>query len=373
MTTRLGNTLVITTYLVVSAFSTWPIGLSAQSTAEQAVIESVSSADNSHEVTSIEQVDVTTFASDTALSETILPAENYFSVEKLDDAGRVIGDFVVGPGKIELELNPGESKTIEMTVTNRMGDTRAFQLTVEDAAGGRTADQAVVLLGNDRGPYTLRDYVKFPTTRFLLDHMERVRVPVTVSLPADAEPGGRYGSVLVSTVSRKADSGGENGATPSSAIISRIGTLFFVTTPGDVAKAGELKNFGTVPSKKIFWNGPINFAILFENTGSIHLNPYGHISISNMLGDEVGFVELDPWFALPQSLRTREISWTRELLIGRYSATAFINRGYDDVVDEATVTFWVIPWKALLLLLTGLFVFFLLLRLFFSKFEFKRK
>ncbi len=372
MATRLGNPLGIAACLILCTFLVWPLSLSAQSSAEQAIVESVSSTDGGEARTEKQPGDAT-FAFDTAAAGDILPAENYFPVEKLDDAGRVIGDFVVGPGKVEIELEPGESKTVEMTITNRMGDTRAFQLAVEDAAGGRSADQAVVLLGSDRGPYTVRDYVHFPITRFELDHMERVRVPVTVTLPADAEPGGRYGSVLVSTVSRKADTGGENGAAPSSAIISRIGTLFFITTPGDVAKSGELKSFSTIPSTKLFWNGPINFAILFENTGSIHLNPYGHISISNMLGDEVGFVELDPWFALPQSLRTREISWTRELLIGRYTATAFINRGYDNVIDEATVTFWVIPWKMLLLVLSGLFVFFLLLRLFFSKFEFKRK
>ncbi len=372
MTTRLGNLLVIGTCLFITALVAWPMSLAAQSAAEQTVVESVSSIEVGESIP-VEQTDATTFAFDTATSDAILPAENFFTVEKLDDTGRAIGDFVVGPGKIEIELNPGESKTIEMTVTNRMGDTRAFQFAVEDAAGGRSADQAVVLLGSDRGPYTLRDYVHFPVTRFELDHMERVRVPVTITLPADAEPGGRYGSVLVSTVSRKADTSTENGATPSSAIISRIGTLFFVTTPGDVATEGELIDFSTVPSTKFFWNGPINFALLFENTGSIHLNPYGHISLSNMIGEEVGFVELDPWFALPQSLRTREVSWTRELLIGRYTATAFINRGYDNIVDEATVTFWVIPWKMLLLLLSGLFVFFLLLRLFFSKFEFKRK
>lgn len=318
----------------------------------------------------------TSSASTTPIALEALPAtvnSAPFDIEMLEDPGRIIGDFVVGPGKIELSLKPGESRTVELMITNRMGEPKRFKFTVEDAAGGRTADQAVELLGSVRGPYSLRDYVHFPVEEFELKHMERARIPVTVTLPPDAEPGGHYGSVLVSTVSREADDGTKSGAVPSSAIVSRIGTLFFVTTPGDVATEGKLTSFTTVPQKNVFFRGPVNFALLFENTGSIHLNPYGKISITNMFGDEVGFMELDPWFALPGSLRTREVSWTRDLLIGRYTATASVNRGYNDVIDEASLTFWVIPWKMLLVLFSGLFVFFLLLKFIFSRFEFKRK
>ena len=92
-----------------------------------------------------------------------------------------------------------------------------------------------------------------------------------------------------------------------------------------------------------------------------------------MTGDEVGFIELDPWFALPKSLRTREVSWNRDLLIGRYKATAFINRGYDDIVDEVSVTFWVMPWKLAVGTFSTLFVLFLILRFVATRFEFKRK
>jgi hypothetical protein len=208
---------------------------------------------------------------------------------------------------------------------------------------------------------------------FTLEHMQRATIPVTVSLPVDAESGGRYGSVLVSTVSRDADLDGTNTTAPSSAIVSRIGTLFFVSTPGSTDISGELISFDTVTSKHLFTSGPIDFGLVFENTGSLHLNPYGEISIANMTGDEVGFIEIDPWFALPKSLRTREVGWNKELLVGRYTATARINRGYEDVVDELSVTFWVVPWKPLVVTFVGLLFFFLMIRFVASRFEFKRK
>jgi len=155
--------------------------------------------------------------------------------------------------------------------------------------------------------------------------------------------------------------------------VSRIGTLFFITVPGDIEKEGELKKFSTGNDQKWYDAGPVNFQILYENTGSIHVNPYGELRITNMFGEEVGFVEIEPWFTMPKSVRLREISWNRDFLYGKYTATVFLNRGYDDEVDEMSVTFWVIPWKIVVAALTVLFIIFFLIRGFFRKFEFKVK
>jgi hypothetical protein len=258
----------------------------------------------------------------------------------IEDLGgeRVFGDFVVGPGKTELELAPGETRVVNILVTNRMGEEKVFDLTTEDFTGSRDPNQTVVLLGDERGPYTLKDYLSPATTTITLAHMERARIPVRVTVPTDAEPGGRYGSVLVSTATQGVGEGG-------TAIVSRIGVLFFVIVPGEVDAQGHLAEFDTAGSKRFFGSGPIDFRILYENTGSVHLNPSGTVTISNILGEVIGERTIEPWFALPGSLRVREISWNRDLLIGRYTARAEINRGYGDLSDEATVTFWVIPWK----------------------------
>ena len=283
------------------------------------------------------------------------------------------GDFVVGPGKVELPLNPGESRTIEMLVTNRLGEPRVFNIEVEDAAGTDDLARPIVLLGDDTGPYTLKDYIHFPETSFVLEAGVRARIPVTITLPEDAEPGGRYGSVLVTTTTVKDDSRLSSEARPSSAIITRIGTLFFITTPGEVEVEGKLEDFTTIPDKKFFTKGPISFAAIFRNTGSVHLNPYGTVSVTNMLGEEVGFIDLDPWYAMPQSLRYREINWEREFLFGRYQATLEINRGYNDEVDTATVSFWVIPIKLIIPAIGGLVLLLLFIRYIVTRFEFKRK
>lgn len=298
-------------------------------------------------------------------------ADNY-PREILSEA-KVYNDFVVGPGKFSIELAPGQSKTLEMMITNRMGERKLFSMVTEDTAGSSDGSESIVLLGDKVGPYTLRDYINIPHEQFYLESGQRVRVPVTVSLPADAEPGGRYGSLLVSIVSDPTEVGDDDAAKPGTVIISRIGTLFFVTTPGEIDRDGALQEFATLGNQKFYSKGPISFSVVSENFGTVHLAPYGEINIYNMAGNEVGSIELDPWFIMPQSLRVREVSWNRDFMIGRYTAIASINRGYDDNIDEQSYTFWVIPWTLLAIVFSGFFIFFLLIRFVFSQFEFKRK
>ena len=296
------------------------------------------------------------------------PKAPWFKIEQLS-LTEAVGDFVVGPGRVEIELQPGQTVTYEITVANRISDGRIFDLTVEDMAGTDDGSRSVVLLGDERGPYSIRDYISFPETSFKLDLGERARIPVTISIPKDAEPGGFYGSVLVSTTKTEADP----EASAKSPIVARIGTLFFVSVPGDVVRAGETLGLTLRDSKWWYESGPIKLSIAFQNSGSLHLSPSGELKIKNFFGEEVGYLELEPWFVLPQSLRNRDITWDRELLFGRYTATAVVSRGYDDLIDTVTVSFWVLPWKIVGSIFLVVFIIVFGLRAFFRKFEFKRK
>lgn len=284
----------------------------------------------------------------------------------------LVGDFVVGPGRAELNVAPGETVVTYITVTNRISDNRDFLLEVADIAGTADGSSALNLIeGENSGPYSIRDFISFPETTFRLALGERARIPVTISLPPNITPGGLYGTVLVSTVQAPAADGASTA--PRNPIIARVGSHVFLNIAGEKNVSGSAIGMTTLPSKLWYESGPINLAISYENTGSVHLNPYGELSIKNTFGQEVGYVELEPWFVLPASLRTREIEWDREFLFGRYTAVAQVNRGYDDIVDEVEVSFWVLPWKIMAGTFATIFFVILLFRLFFRTFEFKRK
>lgn len=305
-------------------------------------------------------------ASSTAVTQTTSPITR----EQIPGSDIQLGDFVVGPGKAEVVVRPGETVYKEITVTNRIDNNRSFQFHVEDMSGSADGSEAVVLLGDQNGPYSLKDYVSVPESTITLGLGERARIPVKITMPPNAEPGGYYGAVLVSTLQTDEDNDGSIAQSP---IIARIGTLFFITVPGETSRESSLVSFATVNNQWWFTKGPVPLGLTYENKGSIHLNPYGEVRVTNMLGNEVGYVELDPWFVLPKSIRTRDITWTSEFLLGRYTITASVNRGYDNQIDTKAIHIWVIPWQLLIGVFAVLFVIIFVFRWFFNKFEFKRK
>lgn len=306
----------------------------------------------------------------TAASSTGANADDTWYRSERIEGNIQVGDFVVGPGRSEITVSPGETVIQEITVTNRISPGRVFNLEVEDITGSADGSKAVSLTGNERGPYSLRDYVSFPEKSITLDLGERARIPVKITVPADAEPGGLYGSVLVST-DRSPQATDENVS--RSPIIARIGSLLFVRVRGNAEIGGETKGIQVVGNKWWFEKGPVPLAITYENTGAVHVNPYGEVSIKNMFGEEVGFVELEPWFVLPKSLRSREFDWDREFLLGRYTVTAKINRGYDNKIDEVSTSFWVLPWKLVAGAFLIIFILIFGIRAFFRTFQFTRK
>ncbi|MAZ30024.1 hypothetical protein CL655_01945 [bacterium] len=300
----------------------------------------------------------------------VLPqASDFYQVTQLEGEQN-FGDFVVGPGKFDLTIAPGESETIEILITNRTGIEKEFSITTEDITGSNDTETATVLLGEDEGPYTLRDFIEVAADRFIIGPGQRVTVPITVRLPADAEPGGRYGSLLVQTASANLE---EVANTPSAAVVSRIAVLFFVKTPGELNQEGKLIDFVTVPDQRFFNSGPITFGLLYENTGTVHTNPAGEITINNMFGQNVGYVEALPWFSLPQSLRLREVSWDRTSLLGYYTAEARVYRGYGKEIDTLTTSFWVIDWRLLASVTAALLALFIIIRFFTKRFTFVRR
>ena len=302
-----------------------------------------------------------------ALPGKVIKAHAQVSFEPLIE-GKVYNDFVVGPGKVDIEMDPGESRTFELSIANRLGIKRLFSVKEEDFTGSSNPEQAVVLLGDDRGPYSMKDYVHLATTSVFIQHAQRARVPLTISIPADAQPGGAYGSIVISTISdpNASRSGGTN---PTSNIITRIGTLFFIRIKGPTKESGQLSQFLLSGGNSIILNqGSIFFDILYKNDGNVHLDPYGTIQITNMLGSPVGSIDIDPWFAMPGSLRFREVEWTPPFLFGRYVAHAAIHRGYGTSIDEADIVFWVIPWKLLVAILGGIIIVITFVRWIFSHF-----
>jgi len=284
-------------------------------------------------------------------------------------------DFVLEPGKMEVFVNPGDEVTRDIVITNRMPTATTFRIETEDFIGTNEKDTVVVLLGNEKSPYSLKDELIPTENEVTIGSGQKIDVPIKIHIPANAQPGGYYGSVLVSnqpSVDRASDSATSvQGATR---IVSRVGVLFFVRVNGAVEEKGFLEDFYMQNRRTLFSTGPYIFESAFQNDGTVHLVPYGMVTIRNLFGSVIGTVPVDAYFAMPKSVRYRELTWnTAPFLFGRYTATLEMHPGFGSDIDVKSFAFWVIPWKFVIIALVSLLVIVTASYIFFSKFELRKK
>jgi len=308
------------------------------------------------------------------LSFVLIP-NGVFAFEKIQMQLQPQNDFVVEPGKTEIFLNKGETVTKNIIVTNRINKTISFKLTTEDLVGTNSASSPIVLMGDEVGPYSLKNFIKPEISEFSLNFGERITIPVTVSVPFDAEPRGYYGALIVSNEPDKLTEESTTGAQGKTRIVSRIGSLFLVKINGEGKEEGNLENFKiSGPLRPFYEKKPGSFEVVYKNTGNVHLVPYGKIVVKNLMGMNISTIPVDAYFVLPNSTRYKEVLWDgNSFLFGRYTASLSLYRGYGNEYQDMKVAFWVLPWKILVPVFVGLIIFVTLMYYILTRFELRKK
>lgn len=274
-----------------------------------------------------------------------------YIVQDLNDT-EITGNFSLNPSKLEIFLQPGESVEKEITISNRTGKTLEIEIQTEDF-GPADFVKAVELLGEEKGVYSLKDYIEPEIRSFVLENGKNAVFSVKIKIPQDSEQKGFYGAVLVAAK----NIGEGEGDRVATKVLTRLGTMFFVRVGNGAFENGGLKSFRVKEGRGFLEKFPVEFEILFENNGNVHLTPYGEIEIFDIFGRKAGVEKIDPWFVLPDSLRARFVSWDGgSFSFGRYEARLKLARGYSGLVDEKIYSFWIIPWKMIGIVLVGLLV-----------------
>lgn len=298
---------------------------------------------------------------------------NAYLVENLNLANS--GSIIVGPGKTELLLSPGDTYNMNVTAANASGMTKIIKFTTEDIGASNDPNVPLEFLGNQAGPYSLKDFIKPEANQITLLTGQRVTMPITITIPKDTAPGGLYGGVMVAAENLPTTTVTPAGqATGQINIITRVAVLFFIRVKGDVLESSYLKDFTT--DKNFYEQGPVSFKITSENTGNVYLSPYGAIEVKDIFGRSIDQRDIDPWFVLPKVDRTREIKWNSNFLFGKYTALLTLHRGYmnaKDVADTKSIDFWIIPWKIITVALIILILVIWLLVWIFSHIQWKKE
>lgn len=278
----------------------------------------------------------------------------------------VRGDFQVGPTRFVLEMDPGETRTVEVQLTSREGEPRSYSIGVEDFAVSDDGTDNIKFYGNGAGPFSAKPWIVPAAIDLRLKHGERAFIPVTISVPKNAAVGDHY-SVVLFQRDPKSDEQQKGGFN----LVARIGALLLITVKGDIIKQGSMQSFSV--SRPIYWSLPAQLSIVYKNTGTVHLTPTGHIEFKNIFGIAVDDVAIKDWYVLRSSVRKRDILWQPKFALGYYTATMHLTSAGQPNESVQSVTFWIIPALPVLIALLAIFLVSFLVQAFFSHFEIKKK
>ncbi|MBI5037721.1 MAG: hypothetical protein HZC01_03415 [Candidatus Kerfeldbacteria bacterium] len=273
------------------------------------------------------------------------------------------------PPSLEFEAPPGQ--TYETTVKLFNETDQAVTLYTETTNFGAAGESGRPSYRFDADPEGLSSWVTVGDGPFELGPGERVNVPLKVTPPADAEPGGHYAAVFFSDTPPTAAAGG------TVSVGTKIGILLLARIPGEIVESGSIKEFYLGDKTSGINRLPVTFVTRFENTGNLHLRPTGSIEVTNMLGRAVSTLEFNPanGATLPKTIRKYETIWQKgdvvegsgfwnefanernNLAIGKYTATITTDAGIETTLtDSASFTFWVFPWRVMLIWGVGIII-----------------
>lgn len=258
-------------------------------------------------------------------------ASHAYMVENIGD--EVTRQIEMSPRGLTVSVEPGQSLSRDVTITNRTGQDFSFEFHIEDYEGSHDPSQVALFRGDEDSRWGARGWLKPELASILLKHGERLTMRVTADVPDDAEPGGHY-AALISSAS---PSDGQN----TQKNINR--TLFLFRMNGAVDEIGTL-DFPEVP--RFALRPPVRIGLVFNNLGNVHLEPAGRIVITNFRGKAVAEIPIERgWVVLPDASRRILQEWDSGFQFGRFTATAEIVYGAEQRQFVLSRSFWVFPWQ----------------------------
>jgi len=258
----------------------------------------------------------------------------------------------VSPTLFEMTASPSQTWTSTVRVINSNSfPIQIYTDVVNFAAAGESGQGTMIpVLETETNGGTLAEWINVTESELLIPAEQTVAIEFTIDVPSDAPPGGHYAALLIGTRSF-GDTEGAAQVETSQVVTS----LLFLSVAGDIDESGMIRDF---TANQIITEQPeAAFSLRFENTGNVHLQPQGDITITNMWGKERGLVPINKnsqfGNVLPNSIRQYNFAWSGDWSfadIGRYTAIATVAYGDQQRQFVSSQTsFWVIPWRALLL------------------------
>ncbi len=234
------------------------------------------------------------------------------------------------PVRFELAAYPGERMRGLLRVINLTSETLPVVMEVEDFTPAGEEGRVLVESRNSEA-VSVKNWIHFDLEQFTIFPKQSLAVEFTLDVPSDAEPGSRYGTILARTAREPS---GESGPV----VVAKIGALVLVDVYGEVREELSVAEFAIPPFS---WKLPVPLALRFQNPGTMRVEPKGNIVIRNIFGKIVASLPLPEKNVLPGYTRRIDVSVSRELFAGRYTAALEASYGRAQKIPlSAKRSFW---------------------------------
>lgn len=263
--------------------------------------------------------------------------------------------LTVSPAKAELTGDPGEAVSGSFLVINENDSDQTYYTNVKKFEAQGETGTPNFLPSKEGLPswITVQESV-------VLKKGERVKVPFTINIPPEAEAGGNFAAIFLSTVPPAAGEG-------EVSVGAELGMLVLLKVTGTIKEDGGLLSFVIKEGKKVITSIPVEFRYRFANNGSDRVKPEGFVTITNMVGGEVAKIDANKSAGnvLPKSVRSYDVRYgeidapaisapfmdhvsfqKNNFALGMYTATLDIAFG-DKSKAVSSVTYFVFPWQLL--------------------------
>lgn len=285
---------------------------------------------------------------------------------------------ITPPTKI-VTAKPNSSVNVPIKVENNGSGPIELKVTLMKFGAYGTSGKATLYRFKPSDTYA--KWVTFSKTNFVANPGVWTTDIMTINIPASAMPSYYY-AVLFTPVSSNKVSG--NGASLNGSITS----LILLNVVSNHEKR-QLKVVSFTSNKWIYEYLPATFSVKVKNTGNTFIAPMGDIYISKDKIHDIATIDINPKQGniLSGSERVYQASWSNgfpvflpkkgsngevitkngqvvkqltwnwsnlsKLRFGHYWAhlTLVYNNGTQDIQIQGNVSFWVIPWKILLVII----------------------
>ncbi len=266
--------------------------------------------------------------------------------------------LTISPARMEVSADPGVTLEQEFLLINEQATTETFYTSVQNFdAQGETGTPNF-----SDAKEGLASWIKV-ADKITLKPGERVKVPFTLQVPTNADAGGHFSAIFLTTTPPATTEGGQV------AIGAKVGMLVLLTVSGDIKEGGGVKAFGLKDGVRFVTSLPVNFVYRFANDGNDRVKPEGNIVLRNSLYFKTEELNANPQLGniLPNSTRRFEVTWGgekidkaapfmdhvkyqwRNFALGAYFAS--LDLAFGTKTSSSSTVFFVLPWQLMTVML----------------------